>query len=137
TDASVRDAAAEASRDATAAPELLSETGLYRDTMSGVIAGGVLPYEPAGVLWADGATKRRWVYLPPDTRIDSSDMDSWVYPVGTKLWKEFSVGGERLETRLIVKVDATSWTLVSYRWNDDQSDAVAVPDGVPDAAGTD
>jgi mono/diheme cytochrome c family protein len=135
-EASVRDVSVEASHDATA-PALLSETGLYGDAANGVLAPDVLAYEPQGVLWADGATKRRWVYLPPGTRIDTSDMDGWVYPVGTKLWKEFSVDGARIETRLIVKVSATSWTLVSYRWNADQSDAVAVPDGVENAAGTD
>jgi mono/diheme cytochrome c family protein len=136
-EASVRDVAAEASRDATAAPALLSETGLYRDTANGVLAPGVRAYEPQGVLWADGATKRRWVYLPPDTSIDTSDMDGWVYPVGTRLWKEFSVDGTRLETRLLVKVGEALWTLVAYSWKADQSDAVAAPDGVPNAAGTD
>lgn len=123
--------------DATTPPARLSESGLYADIANGVLAPGVADYEPQGVLWADAAEKRRWVYLPPGARIDTSNMDDWVYPVGTRLWKEFVVDGQRVETRLIAKVAEASWVLVAYRWNADQSDAEAVPDGEENVAGTD
>ena len=95
------------------------------------------PYAPRGELWADGADKKRWVMLPLASRIDTSDMDDWVYPPGTKVWKEFSLNGRRIETRLIEKLSSGAFRMVAYQWNADQSDADAVPLGVEDADGTD
>ena len=34
-----------------------------------------MPYTPGVVLWSDGAEKQRYLYLPPGTKIDTSDMD--------------------------------------------------------------
>ncbi len=119
------------------AGDLLSQTGLYTDTAKGTLSSGVLAYEPNFVLWSDGATKQRWVKLPAGSKIDTTDMDYWVYPVGTKLWKEFSVAGQRIETRLLEKIaDPDQWKMVAYQWKTDQTDAIAVPDGVKNAAGT-
>ena len=50
-------------------------------------------YAPKFQLWSDSATKKRWIYLPPGSQIDTSDMDFWKFPVGTKVWKEFSAVG--------------------------------------------
>jgi hypothetical protein len=116
----------------------LSETGLYSDVRAGTLAPGVMPYRPMFELWSDGASKRRWIALPPGTRIDTSDMDSWQFPVGTKLWKELARDGVRIETRLLQRIGAGQgdWTTMAYLWNDIDSDATAVPDGVEDARGT-
>src|SRR5690606_34275934 len=84
-------------------PKRLSETGLYRDIRKGELAEGVRFYVPRFELWTDGAEKRRWIALPPGTRIDTSDMEDWQFPVGTKLWKEFVRDGVRVETRLLQK----------------------------------
>src|SRR5262249_5689943 len=83
-------------------PQRLSEWPAYADLRSGRIAADALYFEPGYRLWSDGADKRRWVRLPPDSRIDTSDPDHWSLPVGTELWKEFSLGGVRLETRLVL-----------------------------------
>ena len=119
-------------------PPLLSQTGLYADVASETLGEGVRAFHPAHVLWTDGATKRRWVWLP-DVPIDTSDMSFWRYPEGTRLWKEFSVNGQRIETRLLHKrgAGAGDWVMVAYLWLEDGSDAVAVPDGAKDASGTD
>lgn len=119
-------------------PSLLSETGLFTDVKSEALAPGVRPFQPKYVLWSDGATKRRWIYLPPGQQIDTSDMDYWIYPVGTKVWKEFTVNGVRVETRLQYKSgpNKTDWVMIAYQWRDDLSDADAVPDGVQNARGT-
>jgi hypothetical protein len=114
----------------------LSQTGLYRDMATQVVASDVRAFVPQGVLWSDGADKQRWVYLPPGTQIDSSKMDDWILPVGTKLWKEFALDGKRLETRLLEKVSKDKWTMVAYGWLADQSDAIALPDGQDNVAGT-
>jgi hypothetical protein len=63
----------------------------------------VSPYAPSTPLWADGASKRRFIYLPPGTTIDSRDPDHWLFPNGTKIWKEFSRDGRKLETRYLEK----------------------------------
>jgi hypothetical protein len=119
----------------------LFDTGLCVDRGCSEIASGVIEYEPRFELWASTATKRRWIQLPPDTQILTSDMDQWVFPVGTKVWKEFTLDGVRVETRYIVKTLADdnavdSWSYAAYEWNAGQTEAIAVPAGSPDANGT-
>jgi hypothetical protein len=115
-----------------APPERLSQTGLYAVGASGALAGGVYEFRPQFELWSDGANKRRFVSLPTGTQIDTSDMDFWTYPRGTKLWKEFSrdnAAGEavRVETRLLEKITNSKWFMTSFIWDDAQSDAQVVP----------
>ncbi|HEY6555622.1 MAG TPA: hypothetical protein VI072_00055 [Polyangiaceae bacterium] len=134
------DVRAEAAPDASDASvdDLLSQTGLFEDVATERLAAGVVPYQPRYELWSDGAQKRRWLYLPPGTRIDSTNMDYWVYPQGTKLWKEFVRDGVRVETRLLHKrgADPSSWFMMAYQWNAQQSDAVALPGGASNVHGT-
>lgn len=116
-------------------PNLLSETGLFANIAGEALNPGVRAYQPKYGLWSDGATKRRWILLPAGQKIDTSDMDFWKYPIGTKVWKEFTVGDTRIETRMLHKTgpSATDWIMIAYQWKADQSDAVAVPDGVSNA----
>ena len=139
------DAAIDAAIDAPApdasdpfAPTRLAETGLYVDFDNLVIASGVTEFEPQFALWTDGASKRRWILLPEGATIDSSDMDFWDFPEGTKLWKEFSRDGLRIETRLYWKQgpDASDWEPFTFVWNAEQDDAVAEAFGIPNALGT-
>jgi hypothetical protein len=117
-------------------PTQLSETGLFSDIASETLAVGVMEFEPAHQLWSDGAIKRRWVYLPPGSKIDSYYMDFWRYPVGTKLWKEFTRDGVRVETRLIHKYAEDEWFMTAFEWNEAGTDAIAVPEGRANARGT-
>jgi len=119
-------------------PARLSEAGLYRDATSRAVRDDALSYEPAFALWSDGADKKRWLRLPVGTQIDSSNMDDWSFPVGSKLFKEFSRNGVRLETRVLVKngPGARDWAGASYVWLSDQSDAVLAPEGKDDVLGT-
>lgn len=116
-------------------PQRLSETGLYSEIASSRVADGVLAYRPQFELWSDGAQKRRWIELPAGQTIDTSDMDDWEFPAGTKIWKEFSLEGKRIETRLLFKKGASSddWIALAYVWNEAESDAVAAPRGMVDA----
>ena len=95
----------------------------------------VHPYEPQYPLWSDGLGKARWVYVPPKAFVNANDVNSWVFPKGTKFWKEFSAPakdgkGKRAETRLIEKIgDATapaSWRYSVYVWNSDDTAAILV-----------
>lgn len=125
-------------------PADLACTGLYADATSLALAEGVRAYRPAFELWSDGADKARWIYLPPGSRIDASRMNDWVFPVGTRLWKEFrlpSTGADgkarRIETRLLWKQAEDRWMRAVYAWSEDGARAAQVKEGVAQVAGTD
>jgi hypothetical protein len=105
-------------------PKNLVCTGLYADIVGKVTAPGVAPYAPAIPLWSDGAMKQRWIALPAGGIIDNSNPEEWIFPVGTKVWKEFSRGGQRVETRLWQKVRNGYWVDGTYVWNADESAGV-------------
>ena len=121
-------------------PALLSETGLYSDFARRTVAADLFSYAPRYEFWADSAQKSRWLYLPPGTKIDTSAIDHWVFPVGTKAFKEFRIDGKPIETRLLMKVREGQgnavWWQASYLWRADGSDAVATPAGAKGALGT-
>lgn len=148
-DATVSDGTApvDAGRDAALPPlpdplTRLSETGLYDDFATKALSPAVIEFAPASVLWSDGAEKHRYIALPPGTKIDTSDMDHWRFPIGTRFFKEFAREGKRLETRLIVhradtgNVESDYW-VGSFVWRDDESDADLAPAGKQDIRGTD
>jgi hypothetical protein len=102
-------------------PEKLSDTGLYVEAAGAepwAIAPYVRTFEPEYELWADGAVKQRYIYLPRCKPIHSSDMDHWSFPVGTRIWKQFTRDGVRIETRLLARfgTGVADWLMVSYRW---------------------
>src|SRR5579871_63665 len=119
-------------------PSRLSHTGLYGDFSTRTYADGIIRYTPRYPLWSDGAEKARYLLLPPNTQIDTSDMDNWQFPVGTRVWKEFTVNGQLIETRLLQKEwnDPSGWWECAYLWAADGSDATCVPDGMDNANGT-
>ena len=112
-------------------PTELRCTGLYSDWGSRTISSAVQVYDPGLHLWSDGAVKTRWVYLPPGTTIDTSNMDEWTFPVGTKFWKQFVVGGVLIETRLLHKVGAGNWYATTYLWSSDASSTIELTTGAP------
>jgi hypothetical protein len=124
--------------DPAALPARLSDTGLYADIASETLRPGVLAFTPRFPLWSDGAAKRRWIWLPPGTRIDTRDQDAWMFPPGTRLWKEFRRDGVRVETRLLVKLGAgpEAWAAMAYLWDRQRPEAVAAPRGAEDVGGT-
>jgi hypothetical protein len=93
-------------------------TGLYLDRDPTRIADEVMPYTPGVTLWSDGAEKHRYLYLPPATTIDTTDLDVWKFPVGTKAWKEFRVGGVLIETRIFWKRGESDWASGTYIWDE-------------------
>jgi mono/diheme cytochrome c family protein len=114
----------------------LSQTGLYDDIAAKRVAPELHAFAPAFELWSDGAQKARWLYLPAGTRIDSRDMAHWDFPIGAMLFKEFARGGKRIETRLIARTAQDGYWMGAFVWNEDESDARYVPDGMRDARGT-
>ena len=125
----------EAATPAPVAPPLLSETGLYADEGTTRIDPRNRPFSPQYPLWTDGATKRRWIRLPEGTAIDATSLSRWEFPIGTKIWKEFSYDGHKVETRLLWRVNTERWVFASYAWNETQTEATLAPDtGVANVA---
>lgn len=107
-------------------PLHLRDTGLFKPGSSTEVRAENLPFAPQYPLWSDGTRKRRWLYLPPGAAIDASRPDAWVFPRGTRVWKEFAY--ERpIETRYIERRADGSWLFATYVWNEDGSDAVLAP----------
>jgi hypothetical protein len=104
-------------------PLTIDCTGLYTDVATKQLAPEVRSYAPAVPLWADNAGKDRWISLPPGTQIDATDPNEWTFPVGTKVWKEFSRDGKRVETRFFNKVQAGYWVRTTYAWNAEETAA--------------
>lgn len=117
-------------------PATLSETGLFADLSDLHAAPGLVPYEVNLPFWSDHAIKRRWFVVPDGTsRFGWAAEGPWSLPSGTIWVKHFDLELERgnpatarrLETRLIVKNDTAAYG-VSYRWNDEQTEAFLVAD---------
>ena len=147
-DAAVADAAVDAAPpDAGSFSEpdydFLSETGLYEDILSETIASGIIEFVPAYKLWSDGSAKRRWILLPTGRTIDTSNMDHWQFPIGTKVWKQFTheIGPNTLllETRLTEKwgPNAADVYQASFVWNANDTDASFSRFGATNVKGTD
>ena len=120
----------------TSAPALLGCTGLYANWPSRTIAANAAAFDPGVHLWSDGADKRRFIALPPGTQIDTSNMDEWTFPVGTKIWKEFSLAGQKVETRYLWKRGDGDWLRTTYQWSDDELTATELTTGALDVRGT-
>jgi hypothetical protein len=113
---------------ATPVPGRLSETGLYLPGTQNIDPRN-RSFAPQYPLWTDGARKSRWLQLPPGGRIDARNADGWVFPVGTRIWKEFAFGGRKVETRLLWRSSADAWSYASYVWNEAQTEATLAPAG--------
>ncbi len=103
---------------------MLSATGCVQPRAPSQPVAAAIPYEVNAELWADGLGKRRWMVLPDDSRITVAAGGDWELPVGSVLIKEFSFGGRRIETRLLVHHDDGDWAGYTYVWDRSQTDAV-------------
>ncbi len=103
-------------------PRLLSETGCFADIAAHRVAPGVIPFDVNAPLWSDHAAKQRYLALPSGGTIGYQAEGSFDFPEGTVLLKSFTVGGRRLETRLLRRA-ADGWNGYVYKWRADESDA--------------
>ena len=109
-------------------PQRLSETGCYSDIANLVLAPGVVRFDVNSPLWTDGAVKLRSVALPPGETMYYQPDGAFGLPLGTVVLKTFTLEDgagnvRRLETRVIHR-DPNGWNGYTYRWEDDQQDAV-------------
>ena len=90
----------------------------------------VLPYEPASSLFADYAHKKRFVYVPKDTKVTyNGDENVFEFPVGSVLIKSFYYDNvmpdnvtKIIETRFLVRKN-DGWKAYEYIWNATQTEA--------------
>jgi uncharacterized repeat protein (TIGR03806 family) len=80
-------------------------------------------------LWSDGADKTRYLAVPDDSALVVGRDGHFELPPRGVLVKEFSVGGTRLETRLVTRDQAGEWHAATYVWNTSQTDATLTTDG--------
>lgn len=116
-------------------PSLLSQTGAFTDLKNMVPAKGVVPYGVNAPLWSDGASKKRWISVPKtsDGIVYSQD-STWDFPVGTVFIKHFElpVGKDstaKLETRFFVIDENKEGYGITYKWNQQGTDAELIADG--------
>ncbi len=112
-------------------PDSLSGTGCVNASNPTLPASGLIPYAPNAPFWSDGASKRRWLALPNGSQIDTSGTNGdWNFPNGTVLMKDFTLGGQLIETRLFMRHPDGVWAGYVYQWNAAQTDATRVINGV-------
>jgi uncharacterized repeat protein (TIGR03806 family) len=116
-------------------PSRLSQTGAFSDTARMVPTTGLIPYDLIVPFWSDGATKARYMALPPGAQIGSTPEGEWTFPAGTVFIKTFELHTDdshpdarrRLETRLLVRDDQGGVYGVTYKWRPDNTDADLLP----------
>lgn len=119
-------------------PKLLSQLGVFTNLETLDIIPGLIPYDVNSPLWSDGAKKRRWVAIPNDGQYDNPEEqiqfkadDPWGFPKGTVFVKHFEVPTTtdtngpvtKLETRFFVITKDGRPYGITYRWNDEGTDA--------------
>jgi hypothetical protein len=121
--------------DAGVEPVALACTGLYTSWTQLTLAPDVQAFTPGATMWGDGADSSRWIWLPPGSKIDTTSLNDWVFPVGTKIWQELRLLGKRVETRYVWKEAPSLWFRTTFAWTADQSAAPALTTGQPNARG--
>lgn len=121
-------------------PPCAEALGLYVDSTCENVGPDILAYSPRFWLWSDATDKERFIRFPEGSVIDTRNRDAWVFPVGTKIWKTFSLDGRRLETRVMEKTEsgtgAFNWQFRTYRWSEDGTSVTEVVDGESNVLGT-
>ncbi|MDJ0785690.1 MAG: PQQ-dependent sugar dehydrogenase, partial [Myxococcota bacterium] len=109
-------------------PRRLSETGCVDPDDPTQPVPAMIPYDVNVPLWSDGSEKLRWLALPDGETIDVLPDHDWDLPIGSVLMKEFRIGDERVETRLLVRHDSGEWGGYTYAWDAAESEATYVPE---------
>ncbi|MBU2946731.1 PQQ-dependent sugar dehydrogenase [Zobellia uliginosa] len=122
-------------------PIKLSSLNVFSDLESLTPVAGIVPYDVNTPLWSDGAEKQRWIALPNDGEHNSAaeqivfqNEENWSFPPGTVVIKQFNLPIDendstkiiKLETRFLVFNENNNAYAVTYKWNDEQTDAVLV-----------
>jgi uncharacterized repeat protein (TIGR03806 family) len=118
----------------------VTETGCYSNVAEQVPVPALIPFSLNSPLWTDGVEKRRFMAIPPGTRVEYHPEYSWKFPIGAILMKEFVLQTDDndpgslaiLETRFLVKYADRFWRGYSYRWNEEGTEATLMDNTVVD-----
>ena len=116
-------------------PSLLSQTDAFTDLKNMVPASGIVPYGVNTPLWSDGASKQRWISVPKASGGITYSQDSlWDFPVGTVFIKHFELpvskdSTVKLETRFFVIDENKQGYGITYKWNEQGTDAELIGEG--------
>lgn len=110
-------------------PLQLSDTGCVNAANPQQPASGLIPYAPSAPFFSDGAAKTRWLALPDGQRITIGGDNDFQFPNGSVLVKDFSLGGQLIETRLFMRHNDGNWAGYTYEWNAGRTDATRVQGG--------
>ena len=119
------------------APQLLSQTGAFKNLTTLEPEEGVIPYDMIEDFWSDGAEKSRWLAIPNNgthntaaEQIQFSENGNWTFPTGAVMIKHFEIGSRRLETRFEVLGTDGNFYYLTYKWNSQGTDATLLLDGL-------
>src|SRR6185295_15823284 len=110
-------------------PTLLSDTGCMSAGNPTLPASGLIPYAPNAPFFSDNASKARWLALPDNQQITVGSDGDFDFPNNSVLVKNFSLGGQPVETRLFMRHTDGSWAGYTYEWNAQHTDATRVIGG--------
>ena len=117
-------------------PPTLSESGAFADLVTLTPHSGIVPYEINAPFWSDHALKTRWFSVPDlGQSFGFRPAADWSLPAGTVWVKHFDLEltrgqpetRRRLETRFLIRNQDGVYG-VTYRWNDEQTEAWLVPE---------
>ncbi|WP_321826982.1 PQQ-dependent sugar dehydrogenase [Maribacter dokdonensis] len=126
-------------------PQLLSETGVFKDLEKLVVNEGIIPFSLIDPFWSDGAYKKRWMVIPndgthdlPEEQISFSENGIWEFPKGAVLIKHFDYPIDdrnpnitrKVETRFSIKGEDDNFYFLTYNWNAEQTDAILQKVGI-------
>lgn len=110
----------------------LSDYGFFQGNMADFNpVAQVIPYDLNTPLFSNYTTKSRFVYMPEGTAAVYKADETFEFPVGSVIIKNFSflndirdaaLGQKIIETRLLIRTD-TAWIAATYIWNDQQTEA--------------
>jgi uncharacterized repeat protein (TIGR03806 family) len=110
-------------------PTNLAATGCVNGANPRQPAAGLVPYDLNAGFWSDGAVKDRWMALPNGTYITRDALEDWTFPPRTVLMKNFRLGTQLVETRLLMRHPDGVWRGYTYEWNAGQTAATRVIGG--------
>ncbi len=110
-------------------PTLLSQTGCMDPSDITRPYEGMIPYDIAALFWSDGAVKRRYLAIPDGTTVGIEANGDWDFPYGTVIMKDFRLGGQLIETRLLMRHPDGLWGGYTYEWDDAQTEATRIKGG--------
>jgi uncharacterized repeat protein (TIGR03806 family) len=110
-------------------PQNLSDTGCVSAADPKQPAPGLIPYAINAPFWSDGATKERWLAVPDGQTVTVRTDGDWDFPNRSVLMKNFRVGNQLIETRLLMRHPDGTWGGFTYEWNAQQTDATLVEGG--------